>query len=70
MYTIEVKEEKDAPTRKEVDPEKRMIGKAACLHLHLTKALYTTYKVVILDSGFVSSKPSLLCKRWDYLPEP
>ena len=40
-----------------------MIGKIDCLLLKLTKALYTTGEVCfILDSGFVTFKPSLLSR--------
>ena len=52
MYSIESREGKDAPTQKEVDPEERMKGNTAYLLLQLTKALYATGKVVILDSDF------------------
>ena len=52
MYAVELREGKDAPAQREVDPEEKKIGKTACLLLRLTKALYTTGKVVILGSGF------------------
>ena len=52
MYAVELREGKDAPAQRQVDPEEKKIGKTGCLLLRLTKALYTTGKVVILDSGF------------------
>ena len=52
MYAVELREGKDAPKEKPTDPQEEKIGKTGCLLLRLTKALYTTGKVVILDSGF------------------
>ena len=52
LYAVELREGKDAPANGQVDVEEKKTGKTVCLLLCLTEALYTTGKVVILDSSF------------------
>ena len=49
---MEMVEGKDRPKERAVDPNDKEVGKTGALLLRLTKSIFTTGKVVILDSGF------------------
>ena len=57
MYSMEIVEGKDRPKDKPIDPNDRLVGKTGALLLRLCESLYTSGKVVILDSGFCVLKP-------------
>ena len=52
MFAIEIVEGKDHPKELEQDENDKKIGKTGALLLRLCKSIYTSGKVVILDSGF------------------
>ena len=52
LFAMEMVEGKDTPKERSVDPNENKIGKTGALLLRLCQSIFTTGKVVILDSGF------------------
>ena len=62
MYSIEMVEGKDRP-REKIDPNDKTCGKTGALLLRLTQSIFTTGKVVILDSGFCVLKAIIALRK-------
>ena len=55
MYAVELREGKDAPAQRQVDPKEKKIGKTGCLLLRLTKALLPLARLLSLTVVFCST---------------
>eukprot|EP00559_Dactyliosolen_fragilissimus_P003377 CAMPEP_0184856392 /NCGR_PEP_ID=MMETSP0580-20130426/1583_1 /TAXON_ID=1118495 /ORGANISM="Dactyliosolen fragilissimus" /LENGTH=75 /DNA_ID=CAMNT_0027351401 /DNA_START=14 /DNA_END=238 /DNA_ORIENTATION=- len=60
---MEIVEGKDRLKDKPIDPNDRLVGKTRALLLRLCKSLYTSGKVVILDSGFCVLKAIIVLRQ-------
>ena len=63
MYAVKLWEGKDHPRESPKDTNEQLCGKTGALLLRLTKSLYGTGKVVILDSGFCVLKALVWLRR-------
>eukprot|EP00559_Dactyliosolen_fragilissimus_P002711 CAMPEP_0184872744 /NCGR_PEP_ID=MMETSP0580-20130426/41459_1 /TAXON_ID=1118495 /ORGANISM="Dactyliosolen fragilissimus" /LENGTH=665 /DNA_ID=CAMNT_0027375583 /DNA_START=1012 /DNA_END=3007 /DNA_ORIENTATION=+ len=63
MYAMEIVEGKDRPKDQPTDSNDRLVGKTGALLLRLCESLYTSGKVVILDSGFCVLKALIALRQ-------
>ena len=52
LFAMEMVEGKDRPKDRTIDPNDKKVGKTGALLLRICQSIFTTGKVVILDSGF------------------